>query len=224
MSSSFTRILVVSLIVCFVTLLAAPAMAAGPYYSRMTSPVSTRIGTGMPGRGMNILSSLQVLAFPVVGPLAVLWEARNAFGRFVTPSSRMMRGPFAGNYHPGWNPGAFRRSAVPRYPASGVAAGTMGINFAENLTGYLGGQGYDVSDLNAALADAKAALAGSNLTALGSSMRTFQSDLNAKIAAGTINRTAIQDYLKTTTSGNGGFRAWGVPVRGTMIPGRQFVR
>ena len=224
MSSSWTRVFVLSMIVCLVTLLAAPAMAAGPFHGRPASPVRRTGTSGMIGRGMNVFTSLQVMGYPLVGPLVLLSDAKNVVERFIHPSSRGMPGTFTRNYHTGWSPRVSGRPTVPAYPASRVAAGTMGIGFAENLTGYLGGQGYDVSDLNAALADAKAALASSNLTALASSMRTFQTDLNAKIAAGTINRTVIQDYLKTTTSGNGGSRSWGVPVQGTMIPGRQFVR
>lgn len=214
MSSSWTRIFGFSMIVCLVALLAAPAMAAGPFHGRITSPVSRGIGAGVLGHGMNIFSSLQVMAFPVVGPLAVVMEAKNVIQRFINPSSRGMTGAFTGNYRPGRSPWALRRTTLSVYPASRGAAGTMGIGFAENLTGYLRGKGYNVSDLNAALSNVKADLASSNLTALGSSMRTFQSDLNAKIAAGTMNRTVIQDYLKTMPAGNWGFRAGREPAGG----------
>jgi hypothetical protein len=100
----------------------------------------------------------------------------------------------------------------------------MEVGLAENLTAYLAGKGYDVSDLNAALSDARTALAGSNTTVLKGAMRTFQSDLFAKVAAGTLNRTVIQDYLKTVSPGNSGLRAREVPGRGMRMPGRHFVR
>ena len=96
----------------------------------------------------------------------------------------------------------------------------MGVGFAGNLTAYLAGKGYDVSDLNAALSDARAALTGSNTTALRVAMRTFQSDLNAKVTAGTINRTVIQEYLKTVSSGDSGFRAREIPAREMRMRGR----
>jgi hypothetical protein len=73
----------------------------------------------------------------------------------------------------------------------------MAAGLAENLTAYLGGKGYDVTDMNAALTDARTALASSNLTAFGSAMRSFRKDLNAKIVTGTINRSVISDFLKT---------------------------
>jgi hypothetical protein len=98
------------------------------------------------------------------------------------------------------------------------------LGFAENLTAYLAGKGYDVSDLNAALSDARTALAGPNTTAFRVALRTFQGDLNAKVTAGTINRTVVQDYLNTVSTGYGGFRARGEPARGMKMPGRFFVR
>jgi hypothetical protein len=163
---------------------------------------------------MNILSPLQVMAFPVVGPLAVVMGARNVIQRIINPSSGGMNRAFPGSYHPGWGPWAFNRSTLPAYPGPGVATGSLEVGFAANLTGYLAGKGYNVSDLNAVLADAKASLASSDLTALGSAMRTFHRDLDAKIAAGALNRTVIRDYLKTLPSGNRGFRAGREPAGG----------
>jgi hypothetical protein len=79
----------------------------------------------------------------------------------------------------------------------------VGVGYAENLTAYLAGKGYDVSDLSAAISDAHTALGSSNMTALGSAMMAFRRDLDAKVTAGTINRTVIQDYLKTASAGTG---------------------
>ncbi len=163
-----TRVFGLSMIVCLVAILAAPAMAAGPSHGGMMSPVAGRIGTaGMSGRGMHILSSLQLMAFPVVGPLAAVLEAKNVIQRFIHPSSGSIMGSFPGNLRPGLNPAVINRTAFPLYPAMGGAQGTAAVGYEENLTAYLAGKGYDVSDLSAALTDARAALAGSNLTALG---------------------------------------------------------
>jgi hypothetical protein len=225
MSSPWTRAFGLSMIVCLIVILAAPAMAADPYHGRPVSPVTRRIGTpGLLGRGMNIFASLQVMGFPVVGPLAMLSEAKNVIQRFVTPSPRGQAGNFTWNLRSGWSSPAFNRSTLPMYAAYRSAAGAMEVGFAENLTAFLGEKGYDVADLTAALSDAHAALAGSNVIALGSAMRTFRADLDAKVMAGTINGTVIQDYLKTLPMGNGGIRTWRTQGREMRLPGELFLR
>ena len=151
------------------------------------------------------------MAFPVVGPLAAVVEAKNIIQRFIRPSSAGFSGTFPGNLRPGLNRGAFNRTALPLYPAPGGAQGTAAVGYEENLTAYLAGKGYDVSDLSAAISDANTAISGSNLTALRSAMMTFQRDLNAKVAAGTINRTVIQDFAKTMPAGARGIGAWRGP-------------
>jgi len=225
MSSSWTRAFGLSMTVCLIAILAAPALAADPFHGSIAFPVSRGTGlTGLQGRGANLLTSLQVMGFPVVGPLALLSGARNIIQRFVNPSSKVTTGALIRNFHSGLNPGTLYRSTLPAYPARMGTPGTMGVGFAENLTAYLAGKGYDVSGLNAALSDARTALAGSNTTALRVALRTFQSDLNAKVTGGTINRTVVQEYLKTVSPGAGGFRARGVPARAMRMPGRYFVR
>jgi len=205
------------MIVCLVAILAAPAMAAGPSHGIMTPHFARRIGTaGTPGHGVNVLSSLEAMAFPVAGPLAAVMEAKNIIQRFIRPSSAGFSGTFPGNLRPGLNRGAFNRTAHPLYPAPGGAQGTAAIGYEENFTAYLAGKGYDVSDLSAAISDANTAIAGSNLTALRGAMMTFQRDLNAKVMAGTINRTVIQDFAKTMTPGARGTGVWRGP---TGMPG-----
>jgi hypothetical protein len=215
MSSSWTRAVVLSMTVCLIAILAAPALAAGPYHGRPASPVSRRIGTaGLAGHGMTIFASLLVMGFPVVGPLVVLSEAKNVIQRFINPSSRGTVGASTGNLHPRWSPGTINRTTLPAYPAWRGTPGTGGVGLAENLTAYLAGRGYNVSDLNTAISDAHAALASSNLTALGSAMMSFRRDLDAKVGAGTINGTVIRDYLKTMPAGNWGIRTGRGPVGG----------
>ncbi|HUK39161.1 MAG TPA: hypothetical protein VLV30_08620 [Methanomicrobiales archaeon] len=191
MSSSWTGALGLSLIVCLIASLAAPALAAAPSHGRFGAGTSLR-GPGMAihARGMHVLSSLQLMSFPVVGPLIAAAYAERAIQRFVHPSPTVK--PVQGT---GFR--AFNRSARPSPTGFGGAAGERSLGSAENLTTYLGGKGYDVTDLNSALADARTALAGSNLTAFGSAMGSFRKDLNAKIAAGTLNRTVVQDYYRT---------------------------
>ena len=219
MSSSWTRAVGLSMTVCLIAILAAPALAADPFHGRIASPASRGTGfTGLQGRGANLLTSLQLMGFPVAGPLVLLSEAKNIILRFVNPSSKGTAGALIGNLRSGLNPRAFNRATLPAYPAGRGAAGTMGVGFAENLSAYLAGKGYDVSDLNAALSDARTARAGSNTTALRVAMRTFQSDLNAKVTAGTINRTVIQDYLKTVSVGTGFARSGRGPVGGMRTP------
>ncbi|MDD1665468.1 MAG: hypothetical protein LUQ32_08920 [Methanomicrobiales archaeon] len=225
MSSSWTRAFGLSMTVCLIAILAAPALAADSFHGRIVSPVSRGTGlTGLQGRGANLFTSLQVMGFPVVGPLALLSGAKNIIQRFVNPASRGTAGTLVRNLRTGWNQRTFNRSTLPAYPARMGTPGTAGIGFAENLTAYLAGKGYDVSDLNPALSDARTALADSNTTALRVAMRTFQGNLNAKVTAGTINRTVIQDYLKTESSVDSGFRAREIPARGMRMPGRFFVR
>jgi hypothetical protein len=224
MSSSWTRAFGLSMILCLIVILAAPAMAANPYHGRPVSPFTRRIGTpGLLGHGMNILASFQVMGFPVVGPLAMLSEAKNVIQKFVTPSPKGQAGNFTWNLRTGWSSPAFNRSTLPLYSAYRSAAGAMEIGFAENLTAFLGEKGYDVADLTAALSEAHAALAGSNVTALGSAMRTFRADLDAKVTAGTIEKSVIQDYLKTLPMGNGGIRTWRTQGRKMRLPGEHFL-
>lgn len=225
MSSSWTRAFGLSMTVCLIAILVAPALAADPFQGRIASPASRGAGfTGLHGRGANLFTSLQVMGFPVVGPLALLSGVKNIIQRFVNPSSRGTAGTLVRNLPTGWNPGTFNRSTLPAYPARIGAPGTVAVGHAENLTAYLAVKGYDVSDLNEALSDVRTALAGSNATALRVAMRTFQSDLNAKVTGGTINRTIIQDYMKTATPVDSGFRAREIPARGMRMPGRFFVR
>lgn len=214
MSSSWTRAVVLSMIVCLIAILAAPAMAAGSYHGRIASPVSRRIGTaGMWGHGMNIFTSLLVMGLPLVGPIAMLSEAKKVIQRFINPSSRGTAGALTGNLHPRWSSGTFNRTTLPAYPVWKGAPGTVAVGYAENLTAYLAGKGYDVADLNADLSGVHAALASSNTTALGSAMMTFRKDLDAKVTAGTMNRTVIQDFLRTMPAGNWGIRAGRGPAR-----------
>ena len=65
--------------------------------------------------------------------------------------------------------------------------------------------------MQAALSRARTALAASNTTAYRAAMTAFRKDLGTKVAAGTIPRTAIADYLKTLPAAN-------------RVPGRQGVR
>ena len=225
MPISWTRAFGLSMTVCLIAILAAPALAADPFHGRTASPVSRGPGfTGFQGRGTNLLTSLELLGYPVVGPLVLIPVARNIVQRFVNPSSKGTAGALIRNLHPGLNPGTVKRSTLPSYPAWRGPMGTVGVGFAENLTAYLAGKGYDVSDLDAALSDARTALAGSNATALRVALRTFQDDLNVKVMAGTINRTVVRDYLKTVSSGDGRFRARGLPARAMRMPGRTFMR
>ena len=222
---SWTRAFVLSMTVCLIAILAAPALAADPFHGRIASPVSRGPGfTGLQGRGATLLTSLQLIGYPVVGPLLFIPMARNIFQRFVNPSSKGTGGALIRNLHPVLNPVTVSRPALPAYPTWRGTQGTVGLGFAENLTAYLAGKGYDVSDLNAALSDARTALAGPNTTAFRVALRTFQGDLNAKVTAGTINRTVVQDYLNTVSTGYGGFRARGEPARAMRMPGRFFVR
>ena len=223
MSISWTRAFGLSMTVCLIAILAAPALAADPFQGRIATSVSRGSGfTGFQGRGANLLTSVGLMAFPLVGPLMLLPVARNIVQRFVNPSSKGIPGALTRNLHPGMNPGTFSRSTPSAYPAGRGTTGTMGVGFAENLTAYLAGKGYEVSDLNSALSDARTALAGSNTTALRVALRTFQTDLNAKVTAGTINRTAVQDYLETVSPWAGGFRARGMSARAMRMPGRSF--
>jgi hypothetical protein len=211
MSSSWTRAFGLSMAVCLIMILAAPALAAGPAHVRTGFPVLR--GTG--SAGLHLLTSFEVVGLPVVGPLAALVYAERAIRRFVFPSST--RGVISGNLPSGIGR-TFNRSTLPLYPASRSANGTLAVGFAANLTAYLGEKGYNVTDLDGALTDARTALQTSNLTEFRSAMGSFRRDLGAKIAAGTINRTVIEDYLKTLPAPNPVAAERGIYGRGLRIP------
>jgi hypothetical protein len=115
---------------------------------------------------------------------------------------------------------SFNESAFPRYLASRGQTGAAALGHAENLTAYLGGKGYEIADLNEALSVARTALAASNLTAFRGAMMTFREDLNTKITAGTMNRTVIQDYLKTLPAMHPATEEWTMRGRRARISGR----
>ena len=197
MSSSWTRAFGLSMTVCLIAILAAPALAAGPANGRIASPASLRApGVSLAGRGLSLFTSLEALAIPVVGPLALASSARNLVQRFL-PRTGHAPGSFA-NTHPGLASRVMDRSVVPvRQVQPGFAAGALTVGLAGNLTSYLAGKGYDVADLDAAVSAARNAQAASNLTALRTAMMTFRTDLGAKVSAGTINRSVIRDFLGT---------------------------
>ena len=67
---------------------------------------------------------------------------------------------------------------------------------ASNLTAYLAGKGYNVDSLNAALADAKAAVLVSDKDRFQSAMKTFRTELRAKVKDGSIDKTDLKSYAK----------------------------
>ena len=213
MSGSLTRCLALSLAVCCVTLLAAPAFAAGPSHG-LSSPAMQRrspVSAGFAGRGIHLFTSLEAMALPAAGPLLALTWAGRVAGRFLFPMRGTNPVGFIRNLSRGTGPRAMNRSAFPGYQGSPGAATFMGIGASENLTASLAGKGYDVADMQAALSRARTALAASNTTAYRAAMTAFREDLGTKVAAGTIPRTAIADYLKTLPAAN-------------RVPGRQGVR
>jgi hypothetical protein len=195
--------------------MAAPVLAADPAPDRAAFSVPRGTGTaGLHARGINLISSLELMGNPIAGPLALTIFAERAVQRFISPSSAAKPAGF-GNF------GSFNRTMAPANALRGVL-GTTTISAAGNLTEYLAGKGYDVADMNAALARARTALAGSNLTAYREAMSGFRTDLEVKIAAGTIDRTAITDYLKTLQPARTpGTTGWGIRGRGMRIPSRR---
>ena len=186
MSISWTRAFGLSLIVCLIAVMAAPALAADPSFGRPASPASRGTGRiGMPGAGINLLASLQMMGLPVVGPMVAISRVERFVLQSILFPPRGTRAGFA-RYPTG----------IPRAP-NRSATGARALGRAENLTAYLSGKGYDVTDLNAALSEAGTALQSSNMTGFAGAMRIFRTDLDAKITAGTVNRTVIGDYLKT---------------------------
>lgn len=67
---------------------------------------------------------------------------------------------------------------------------------ASNLTAYLAGKGYNVDSLNAALSDAKAAVLVSDKDRFQSAMKTFRTELRAKVKDGSIDKTDLKSYAK----------------------------
>ena len=213
MSGSMTRCLALSLAVCCVTLLAAPALAAGPSRGLPAPAMQRRSpeSAGFAGRGIHLFTSLEAMAIPAAGPLLALTWAGRVAGRFLFPLRGTIPVGFTRNLSRGTVPRAVNRSAFPGYRGSVARGAFVGIGASENLTASLAGKGYDVADMQAALSRARAALAASNTTAYQAAMTAFRKDLGAKVAAGTIPRTAIGDYLKTLPAAN-------------PLPGRQGIR
>lgn len=67
---------------------------------------------------------------------------------------------------------------------------------AQNLTAYLAGKGYNVDSLNAALADVKAAVLASDKDRFQSAMKTFRTELRAKVKDGSIDKADLKSYAK----------------------------
>ena len=216
MSSSWISVTGLSLAVCLLAALAAPALAAGP--AQAHPPFSGSRGTGsaaLSGQGIRLLPSALVMGIPLAIPLAAISFAEHAVQRFVSPSHGV--NGFTGSITPGMGLRSLNRSAFPPMGQAGVG----GIGPAGNLTAYLRGKGYNVTDLNAALTRAGTALRSSNMTEYRSAMMTFRKDLDAKVTAGTINQTVIRDYLKTLSPGTNGPMVRRFPGRGMGIHGRH---
>jgi hypothetical protein len=67
---------------------------------------------------------------------------------------------------------------------------------ASNLTAYLSAKGYNVDSLQVTLADAKAAVLASDKDRFQSAMKTFASELRAKIKDGSIDKADLKSYAK----------------------------
>jgi hypothetical protein len=80
---------------------------------------------------------------------------------------------------------------------SGTAIRMPGLpDRASNLTAYLSAKGYNVDSLQATLADAKAAVLASDKDRFQSAMKTFASELRAKVKDGSIDKTDLKNYGK----------------------------
>jgi hypothetical protein len=218
MSSSWTRAFGLSMTVCLLAIMAAPALAADPAHVRPAFTVPRGPVAGVAGRGMHLLTTLQVMGIPVVGPVAALSYAEYAIQRLTFRPTTERTLPVNLSWRAGSR--SFNESAFPRYIVSRGQTGAAALGLAENLTAYLSGKGYGVADLNEALSVARTALAASNLTAFRVAMITFREDLNTKITAGTMNRTVIQDYLKTLPAMHPATAEWTMRGRRARISER----
>ena len=223
MPATMIRGIALVLAVCFVALLTAPALAApsarGP--GGYTVPQRFSLSGGFAAaRGPHLLTFLQLMAFPVAGPLAALFWGERAVHRVIFPASGARPVAVAHTFSNVPVSRIMNRSSFPAAPGFRGMGGIGGIGAAENLTTYIGGRGYDVAAMQAALSQARTALAASNTTAYRVAMVTYRKDLNAKVIAGTIPSSVIADYLKTLPATNT-MPAWrGSPGMRGFLPSR----
>jgi hypothetical protein len=221
MSEQWIRVFGISMVVCMLAILAVPALAADPYQDRDT--FATRRGLGLPAPlrfAGTLITSIPVIGIPLGGILVARSLAESVLhhpitgnlGGRVTGLDRGLRREMGA--------GTINRSAVSvlHQPLNMSEAGAARISAAENLTVYLGGKGYEVTDLDASLSEARSAIQTSNLTAFRSAMNTFMRELNGLVVAGTVNRTVIQQFLKTQPTMDPAGKAWRAPARRIKVP------
>lgn len=209
------------MVVCMLAVLAVPALAADPSQDRDT--FATRRGLGLPAPlrfAGTLITSLPVIGIPLGGILVARSLAESVLHHPVT-------GHLGGRFT-GLDRGLRRRMGAEIISRSAVSvlhqplnmseAGAARISAAENLTAYLGGKGYEVTDLDASLPEARSAIQTSNITAFRSAMNTFMRDLNVMVVSGTVNRTVIQQFLKTQPTMDPAGKAWWAPARGINVP------
>jgi len=80
---------------------------------------------------------------------------------------------------------------------------TKMLTRAENLTTTLQQKGVDVTNLNAALANAKTALQNADTTAFKDAMKTFNQDIQAGIKSGSIDKSVLPQQRQRPASATG---------------------
>ena len=73
----------------------------------------------------------------------------------------------------------------------------------QNLTTTIGQKGVDVTNLNAALANAKSAIQNADATAFKDAMKTFNQDIQAGIKNGSIDKSVLPQQRQRPASATG---------------------
>jgi len=203
------KLIGVSILVCLAAIVAVPAFAAGSTHQGFQKnganhPVmNATMETKLLGLAEGQVASLQQKGVDVTDLTAALASAKSAIQNADATAFRdamktfrqdipagIRNGSITGTALQGNGHQDFQKDrAIP--PVLDATMETKMLDRAQNLTTTLQQKGVDVTDLNAALANAKIAIQNADVTAFKNAMKTFNQDIQAGIRNGSIDKSVL---------------------------------
>ena len=198
------KLIGVSILVCLAAFIAIPAFAAAPAQGSSTGHVITAADEAkLLGFAENRTASLQQKGVDVTNLNAALASAKSAVQNGDLQAFKDAMKTFNQDIQAGIKDGSIPKPALAGTGRQGfqknggnppVLNATMEakmLDRATNLTTTLQQKGVDVTNLNAALANAKSAVQSGDLQAFKDAMKTFNQDIQAGIKDGSIDTSVL---------------------------------
>ncbi len=215
------RLIGVSILVCLAAIVAVPAFAAGTSHQGFQKNGATpqvmnaTMENKLLGFAENRTASLQQKGVDVTNLNAALAKAKSAIQNGDLQAFKDAMQTFNQDIQAGIKDGSIPKTALPTTERQGfqkngatppVLNATMETKMLErmqNLTTTIGQKGVDVTNLNAALANAKSAIQNADATAFKDAMKTFNQDIQAGIKNGSIDKSVLPQPKQRTTPASG---------------------